>query len=207
MDGRVGVAVGYAEEAEWSREMNARSDTLSRRAVVAAMAAAPILPTVAHAASPPEEAEADAALQRLLSENEAARKISAQSKAVLIFPKVTKAGLGIGGLHGKGVLREGGRTVADYRITAASFGLQAGAQTFSYVLFFVTDKALDHLHNSKGWSIGSGPSVVVLDEGKAKAVNTTTLRDDVYAFISGQSGLMAGLGLEGTKISKVKDAR
>jgi lipid-binding SYLF domain-containing protein len=188
--------------------MHEHSSACSRRAVVGSLAVAALVPAaVARAADAETEAAASAALQQLISHNEAARKISTQAKAVLIFPKVTKAGLGIGGLYGEGVLRERGRTVDDYHIAAASFGLQAGAQRYAYVLFFVTDSALDYLRKSKGWSIGSGPSVVVVDQGKAKNMNTTTLRDDVYAFVTGQKGLMAGIGLEGSKITRVGDEK
>jgi hypothetical protein len=45
---------------------------------------------------------------------------------------------------------------------------------------------------------------VVIDEGKAKTLTTTTTKDDVYAFIFGQKGLMAGAGLQGSKITKIK---
>lgn len=92
---------------------------------------------------------------------------------------------------------------AFFEIGAASFGLQAGMQTFSYALFFITDSALDYLRKSSGWAIGSGPSLVVVDKGFAKSLNTTTLNQDVYAIPFGQEGLMAGLGLEGSKITQI----
>jgi lipid-binding SYLF domain-containing protein len=68
----------------------------------------------------------------------------------------------------------------------------------------MTDKAVDYLNKSKGWEIGVGPTVVVVDEGVAKNLSTSTLKDDAYAFIFDQKGLMAGLALEGTKISPIK---
>ena len=103
------------------------------------------------------------------------------------------------GQGGDGALKEGNKTVGYYNIAAASFGLQAGAQTFSYALFFMTNSALKYLENSDGWSIGSGPSVVVLDKGAAASVTSTTLTQDVYAIPFGQRGLMAGIGLEGVQ--------
>jgi lipid-binding SYLF domain-containing protein len=52
--------------------------------------------------------------------------------------------------------------------------------------------------------VGVGPSVVVMDEGMARGASTTTLTSDVYAFIFSQKGLMAGLGIQGNKITKIE---
>jgi lipid-binding SYLF domain-containing protein len=120
-----------------------------------------------------------------------------------VFPRIIKAGLLVGGQGGDGVLRVGGKTAGYYNIAAASFGLQAGAQRFSYALFFMTDSSLKYLEDSDGWSIGSGPSVVVMDKGAAASLTSTTVTQDVYAFPFGQHGLMAGLGLEGSKITRI----
>jgi lipid-binding SYLF domain-containing protein len=118
-----------------------------------------------------------------------------------VFPKIYKGGLVIGGLSGNGVLRIGGKADSYYNISAASFGLQAGAQSYSLVMFFMTDSALNYLHTSDGWAIGSGPSIVVIDKGAAANVSSTTLTQDVYAIPFGQKGLIAGIGLEGSKIN------
>ena len=123
--------------------------------------------------------------------------------AILIFPKITKAGFLVGGQGGNGVLLMGGRPAGYFSIYAGSFGLQAGVQQFSYAQFIITRSALDYMKKSDGWAIGSGPSVVVVDEGFAKTMNTTTLSNDVYAMPFGQKGLMAGLGLEGSKITRI----
>jgi lipid-binding SYLF domain-containing protein len=147
--------------------------------------------------------DADQALQALYAAQPKARDLARRAKAVLVFPRIIKAGFLIGGQGGDGALRVGGRTVGYYNIAAASFGLQAGAQTFSYALFFMTDAALRYLENSDGWSIGSGPSVVVLDKGAAGSLTSTTLTQDVYAIPFGQRGLMAGIGLEGSKITHI----
>ncbi len=121
----------------------------------------------------------------------------------MVFPRIIKGGFIIGGQSGNGALRVGSKTVAYYNISAASFGLQAGGQRFSYALFFMNDAALQYLENSDGWAIGSGPSVVVMDKGAAASMTSTTLTKDVYAFPFGQKGLMAGLGLEGSKITPI----
>jgi len=148
--------------------------------------------------------DADRALGALYAAQPKARDLGKRAKAILVFPKIIKAGLIIGGQGGDGALRVGGKTVGYYNIAAASFGLQAGAQTFSYALFFMTQAALDYLQNSNGWAIGSGPSVVVMDKGAAASMTSTTLSQDVYAFPFGQKGLMAGLGLEGSKITRIQ---
>lgn len=143
-------------------------------------------------------------LNQLYAKVPAAKTIGEKAQAVLIFPKVTKAGFGIGGQYGEGVLFKGGRPIAYYNTAGLSTGLQAGAQTYGYAMFFMNDKALKALDNTSGFEVGAGPSVVVLDEGKAKTTTTTSMQDDVYAFIFGQKGLMAGLGIQGNKITKIQ---
>ena len=156
----------------------------------------------AHAASARQiDQDGARALHTLYASQPKAKALGAKAKAVLIFPKIIKAGLLIGGQSGNGVLLVNGKSAGYYNISAASFGLQAGAQSFSYALFFMNDSALDYLSKSDGWSIGSGPSVVVMDKGAAASMTSTTITQDVYAFPFGQHGLMAGLGLEGSKIT------
>ncbi len=144
------------------------------------------------------------ALQKLYETNSLAKKISQSAKAILIFPNIVKAGLIFGGGYGEGELIKGGAVENYYNSVTGSWGLQAGAQSYGYVMFLMTDKALDYLDKSRGWEIGVGPTVVVVDAGVAKNISTTTLKEDAYAFIFDQQGLMAGISLEGTKISKIK---
>jgi len=143
------------------------------------------------------------ALQKLYAKVPAAKAIGKEAYAVLVFPSVTKAGLGIGGQYGEGALIKGGKVVAYYSTAGASYGLQAGAQTFGYAMFFMNEAALKQLDKTDGYEVGVGPSVVVMDEGKAKTMTSTTMKDDIYAFIFGQQGLMAGLGVQGNKISRI----
>ena len=105
--------------------------------------------------------------------------------------------------RGEGALRIGGKTRGYYRSVAASYGLQAGIQKFGYALFFLSDDDLKYLKSSGGWEIGVGPSVVVVDEGMARSFTTTTARSGVYAFFFNQKGLMAGLGIQGSKITEI----
>jgi lipid-binding SYLF domain-containing protein len=148
--------------------------------------------------------EAAAALQALYRGSPAAKELGTKAKGILVFPSIIKAGFIVGGQYGEGALRKGGKTIGYYNTVAASYGLQAGGQTFGYALFFMTDSALKYLDKSDGWEIGSGPSIVVVDEGTAGALTTTTAKDEVYAFFFSQKGLMGGLGLQGTKISRIK---
>jgi lipid-binding SYLF domain-containing protein len=147
--------------------------------------------------------EAQTALKQLYSSVPLAKELGPKAHAILVFPKVKKAGLGIGGQYGEGALLKGGTAAAYYKTTGASFGLQAGAQSYGYAMFFMNAKALEQLDNANGFEVGVGPSVVLVDEGMAKTTTTTTLKDDVYAFVFGQKGLMAGLGIQGNKITRI----
>jgi lipid-binding SYLF domain-containing protein len=144
-----------------------------------------------------------AALRDLIASVPLAKTLAPNAHAILVFPKVTKAGLGIGGQYGEGTLLKKGTAVGYYKTTGASIGLQVGGQQYGYAMFFMNEKALAQLDNAKGFEVGVGPSVVVVDEGMAKTTTTSTLKDDIYAFVFGQKGLMAGIGLQGNKISKV----
>jgi lipid-binding SYLF domain-containing protein len=144
------------------------------------------------------------ALTTLYQQSPSFKQLAAKAKGVLVFPNVLKAGFIGGAQYGKGAMRKQGRTVGYYNLVAGSYGLQAGVQTYDYVLFFMNDAALAHLNSSKGLEVGVGPSIVVLDEGIAKNLTTTTTRDDVYAVVFGQKGLMAGLSLQGSKITRIK---
>jgi lipid-binding SYLF domain-containing protein len=145
----------------------------------------------------------DAALANLYAKQPKARSLGNRAKAILVFPSIVKAGFIIGAQTGDGVLFEDGLPTNYYNISAASYGLQAGVQSFSYALFFMNDSALSYLEKSAGWSVGSGPTVVVLDKGAAASLTTTTLTQDVYAIPFGQKGLMAGIGIEGSKITAI----
>jgi lipid-binding SYLF domain-containing protein len=147
--------------------------------------------------------EAASALKSLYANSEAARLIGTKAKAVLVFPRMIKAGFMFGGQIGEGVLLKNGRPAGYYNSVAASYGFQAGAQKFGYALFFMNDGALAYLDRSAGFEVGAGPSLVVVDEGFGKSLTSTTITQDVYAFIFGQKGLMGGVGVQGSKITKV----
>jgi lipid-binding SYLF domain-containing protein len=148
---------------------------------------------------------ARAALDSLYASNSAAKLLGGQAKAVLVFPSIIKAGFMFGGQMGDGALMKGGRTAGYYNSVAASYGLQAGVQRFGYALFFMNDGALAYLDRSEGFEIGVGPSIVVVDAGVGKSLTSTTITQDVYAFIFDQRGLMAGLGIQGSKITRISN--
>jgi lipid-binding SYLF domain-containing protein len=168
------------------------------------VAAGMVMPRPAIAETAAElDRDVDSALLKLYASTPAAKELSKVAKGILVFPDIVKAGLIVGGQYGTGALREGGKTVGYYNTVAGSFGLQAGAQKFGYAMFFLTQSALDYLKKSAGWEIGVGPSVVVVDAGLASSLTTTTAKEEIYAFFFSQKGLMAGLGLQGSKISKI----
>jgi lipid-binding SYLF domain-containing protein len=148
--------------------------------------------------------DADQALHRLTSTNPLAADLSKKAKAVLIFPNIVKAGLIFGGAYGEGVLKQGSKVGGYYNSVTASWGFQAGAQSYGYVVFLMSKKAIKYVHDTHGWEIGTGPTVVVVNEGVAKNLSTSSLKDDAYAFIFDQQGLMASLSIEGTKISRIR---
>jgi lipid-binding SYLF domain-containing protein len=183
-----------------------RPQTPGRRVVLwgALLAAGIGVPLPAMAASARELTDrSQAALAELYAANGKAKALGASARAVLVFPQILKAGLVVGGQGGEGAMLRGGRPAAFYKISAASYGLQIGAQKYGYALFFMTENALQYLEKSKGWSVGTGISVVMVDDGYAKPMTSTTLTQDVYAVAFQQKGLMAGTGLEGARIKQI----
>lgn len=164
-----------------------------------------ISPNSAAAASAAEiDRDVKSALERLYAKSASARAMGEKAKGILVFPSIIKGGFLVGGQYGEGALLKGGATSGYYQTIQVSYGLQAGAQKYGYVLFFMTDSAMNWLDKSDGWEIGVGPSIVVVDVGAATSQTTTTLQSDIYAFFFDQKGLMGGLGLQGTKITKIE---
>lgn len=178
------------------------NETLVAAATLGLLAATPTLALAASTA----DLEMDAArtLGTLYRHNTVAEAIGRQARAILVFPKIVKAGLIVGGSYGEGVMLQAGQVVGHYSSASASWGWQAGAQSYAYVLFLMNETAVRHLEQSKGWELGVGPSVVVVNEGVARNLSTTTLKEDAYAFVTDQQGLMASLSIEGTKITRLR---
>jgi len=185
--------------------INIRRNILSVLFATAASLSLGAFSSLAYAASADDlNKDAAQALQTLYKSNPAAEAIAKKARGVLVFPKIIKAGLVFGGAYGEGVLMKGASVQGYYNSVSASWGWQIGAESYGYVVFLMNDKAVKYLDKTKGWEIGVGPSVVVVNEGVAKNLSSSTLKDDAYAYIFDQQGLMASLSIEGTKISHIK---
>lgn len=181
--------------------------TLTRRSVLLLLAAVALSVAPVRGASAADadtiDREVAGALKALYETTPAAKHLRDKAKAILVFPNIVKAGFIVGAQYGEGALQVDGKSTGYYNVASASYGLQAGVQAYGYALFLMTDSAVKYLKDSHGWEVGVGPTVVLVDEGVAKNFTTTTLKDDVYAFAFGQKGLMAGIGIQGSKITKL----
>ncbi len=167
-----------------------------------------IVPAVLAEDRPGLDTDVHAAIELLKGTNPAAKALGPKARGALVFPNVTKAGFIIGGLYGTGALvkaKQGGGYYIDdyYSLAAASYGFQAGVQSYGYVLLLMNDAAVEHVETTANWDLGVGPSIVIVDDGLSKSLTIATADADVYAFTFGQKGLMAGLGLQGSKITKL----
>ena len=161
-------------------------------------------PGAAYAASAAEiDKSVNEALAKFRDDIDGSDEFLNAAKGVLVFPRVIKVGIGIGGEGGEGALRIGGETVDYYNTFAGSVGFQLGAQAKSIVIAFMTQKALDDFRNSKGWKVGVDGSVAIIDIGVGKAIDTGNIKDPVVGFIFNSKGLMYNLTLEGSKITKI----
>lgn len=172
--------------------------------VVLSLASAGLINSASAATAADLDKDSQQALQMLYKAHPLAQTMSRTAKAVLVFPNIVKAGLVFGGSYGEGELLIGSKVDGYYNSVTGSWGLQAGAQSYAYAVFLMTDKALQYVRDTKGWEVGVGPTVVVVDQGVAKNLSSSSLQHDAYAFVFDQQGLMAGISIEGTKISLIK---
>ena len=180
--------------------MNMSTKIFSLLAIVAAM----LFSTPVLAASAAEiDSAADKALAVFREDVNGADVFLNQAAGYLVFPRVIKVGVGIGGETGEGVLRVGGKTVDYYRTSAGSVGFQLGAQAKSIVIAFMTPESLEKFRNSSGWKAGVDGSIALIDMGGGKAIDTGNIKDPVVGFVFGSAGLMFNLTLEGSKFSKL----
>lgn len=184
--------------------MNSLRNTMMACAMALATVVSLSFASAAQAASA-EDLNRDSAqaLRHLTETNRTANDVARNARAILVFPNIVKAGLVFGGSYGEGTMMKGNRVVDYYNSVSGSWGLQAGAQSYGYVVFLMNNKAVEYIEKTAGFEIGVGPTVVIVDEGVAKNLSTSTLKDDAYAFIFNQQGLMAGITIEGTKISRI----
>jgi lipid-binding SYLF domain-containing protein len=147
--------------------------------------------------------EVDKTIQVFKEDVNGAEAFLNQAAGYLVFPRVIKVGVGIGGETGEGALRVGGSTVDYYRTSAGSFGFQLGAQAKSIFIAFMTAEALEKFRKSSGWKAGVDGSVALIDMGAGKSIDTHNIKDPVVGFVFGSKGLMYNLTLEGSKFSKL----
>ncbi|MBK8176031.1 MAG: hypothetical protein IPK66_12445 [Rhodospirillales bacterium] len=181
--------------------------TLFAAATVMALGiAAPVMTAPVAMAAPAAQIrnDAEAALTRLYNQDTAARALGRKAKGILVFPEVTKGGVGIGGSYGEGVLYAGGKAVDYYSIGSGSLGLTLGAQSFSQVIMFMTDDALRAFRTSKGWEAGVDGSVVAIKDGAAASADTTTMDEPVVGFMFNQTGLMFDASFGGSKYTRIR---
>jgi lipid-binding SYLF domain-containing protein len=146
----------------------------------------------------------DSTLARLYTQAHGSHELIAKARGILVFPSIIAAGFGVGGQYGEGALRINGATTGYYSTATASIGFQIGAQSKALILLFMTQDALDKFRGRDGWSVGADASVAVLNIGANGNVDTTTATAPVEAFVLTNNGLMAGVSLEGTKVSRLK---
>jgi len=145
----------------------------------------------------------DVALENFHKEVKGADELLKKAEGYLVFPKVVKAGLGIGGEYGEGALRIDGKTTAYYSTAAASIGLQLGVQKKSIIIVFLTKESLAKFQKSEGWEVGVDGSVALIEIGAGGSIDTNNIKDPIVAFVFGQKGLMYNLTLEGSKFTKL----
>jgi lipid-binding SYLF domain-containing protein len=152
-------------------------------------------------------ADSRAALRWLYATNPKARMLGSRAWGVLVFPSIIKGGFMVGGMAGNGALIQGGSVRGFYQTAGVSYGLQAGLQSYGYALFLMDGSAFASINRADGWEVGSAPSLVVLDQGMSGSLSTTTLNKSIYAVFFNQQGLMGGLGLQGSKITRIHPAQ
>ena len=148
------------------------------------------------------DARATAALDKLYERHAAAADLGEKAVGILVFPRIIKGGIGVGGEIGEGVLLTSGDNQY-YRITSLSVGFQLGGQAKSEVIMFMTEDALADFTTSDGWEAGVDGSIAVIEFGVGREIDTNSVRDPIIAFVFGNKGLMYNLSLEGSKFWKI----
>lgn len=165
-------------------------------------------PTASGASAALISADSRTALRDLYRQNPKARQLGSRAKGILVFPHIAKGGFVVGGMGGNGSLVRPDGSIRDYYQTGGlSYGLQAGVQKYGYALFLMDNEAFANINRAGGWEVGSSPSLTIVDQGVAGSLSTTTIDKGTYAFFFNQTGLMGGLGLQGSKITRIHPSR
>jgi lipid-binding SYLF domain-containing protein len=184
--------------------MNTKPRASGLWAVAVTTALAALVGTVALAVDTAAiDKQVSATLEKFYGLNSKNKSLADNAAGVLVFPSITKAGVGIGGEHGDGALLQKGKSVGYYSVSGASIGLTLGVARHSQVILFNTPEALDKFVNGKDWSVGADASVAVVKTGAGGTYDTQTLSKPVLAFVFGEKGLMGDASLTGAKISRI----
>jgi lipid-binding SYLF domain-containing protein len=150
------------------------------------------------------QTRAQQALSELKQEKNGNQQVLKNAKGLLVFPRVYEGGFVVAGEYGEGVLLVNNQPTGYYNMISASWGYQAGAQRKSIIIAFMTDEALAKFRNSNGWDIGADATVAVIKAGAEGSINLDELLNrPVLVMVADQRGLMGGVSLEGTKITKI----
>ena len=150
------------------------------------------------------DAKVDATLTHFYNHVRGGQDLVRRARAVLVFPTIVKAGIGVGGEYGEGALRINGQTDGYYNSASASIGFQLGVESRSVVILFMTEDALHKFRKTDGWKVGVDGSVAIITLGAGAAVDTEKITSPVVGFILDPKGLMYNLTLEGSKISRIQ---
>lgn len=171
---------------------------------IATLVGAALLSAAALAVDTPKiDSRVQNTLQTFYAQGDNHRELAHKAAAVLVFPRVTKAGAAVGGEFGEGALEVHGKIVGYYRVTGASVGATLGAARRSEVYLFMTDEARERFVNSRDWTVGADTGVAVVTKGAGARYNNGTLNKPVLAFVFGEKGLLGDVSLEGAKVTKL----
>jgi lipid-binding SYLF domain-containing protein len=187
---------------------------MNKRVFVAALAALVVLASGCTTSGPSTgdpaarrkaiDASVDSALSTLYQQVPDSRDLVGRAAGVLVFPNVMEAGFVVGASRGQGALRVGGKTVSYHATTSGSLGFQAGAQSTAVFLLFMTKDALQRFERSSGWTVGADASVTLINVGATAQVTTATAQQPVVGYVLSNRGLMAGVSLDGARITQLR---
>jgi lipid-binding SYLF domain-containing protein len=160
-------------------------------------------PNRAEATATQINADANNALHSFVSQIGGAKELANKAAGVLVFPSIVKAGFGLGGEYGEGVMIIHGQPSGYYNIVSASFGFQLGVQERSVIMMFMTPEALQSFDRTAGWKVGVDGSVAIITVGAGGSIDSNNIASPVIGFVLDPKGLMYNLTLEGSKISRI----
>jgi lipid-binding SYLF domain-containing protein len=148
--------------------------------------------------------DANVAINQFIDEVKGGDAFLVKSKAFLVFPSVKEAGFLIGGKYSEGVLRVKRDTKGYYEMTAASMGLQMGAQEYAMIIAFTSEAALDKfLMDDDEWETDIDGKIAIAEWNSKEELDDVNFNEDMIAFVFDSKGLMGSFTMEGTKFKRV----